>query len=152
MRYRFLMFATALVAMHIAFAQSGMSGGCDATSCKMTFTFGPMGMVRMISASAAFSGQETMESKQTLADGTHIFRGNFPSSFSAMTYRDSQGRVRTERPIFPSRPGVKPPIDVLLIEIQDPLAGYLYVLDSVHHVAHRLPVQPPKPIMRPESV
>src|SRR5262249_37789059 len=43
---------------------------------------------------------------------------------------------------FPSRPGVKPPIDAALVEIQDPQAGYLYVLDSIHRVTYRVPVRP----------
>jgi hypothetical protein len=51
--------------------------------------------------------------------------------------------------MFPVHPGAKSPDDVILVEIQDPLAGYLYVLDSVNHVAHRVPVQPRKPIVRP---
>jgi len=148
MRYRFLIFATTLVAAQFAVAQSGISGSCDATFCKMTFTFGPIGMPLASAASAAYSGQQTMEYVQT--KGTHITSKS--SRFSAMTYRDSQGRVRTERPMFPSHPGSKSAVNVILVEIQDPLAGYLYVLDSVNHVAHRVPVQPLKPILPPVPV
>ena len=147
MRYRFLIFATALVAAQFAVAQTGMSGSCDATFCKMTFTFGPIGMPHASAASAAYSGQQTMEYVQTLANGTHITSKS--SLFSAMTYRDSQGRVRTERPMFPSHPGSKSAVNVILVEIQDPLAGYLYVLDSVNRVAHRVPSSPSNPSWRP---
>ena len=58
MRYRFLLFATALLAAQSAVAQSGMSGGCNAASCTMTFTFGPFSMIPTTAASAAYSGRE----------------------------------------------------------------------------------------------
>jgi hypothetical protein len=54
--------------------------------------------------------------------------------------------------MFPVQPLGKSPEDITLVEIQDPVAGYLYVLDSVNHVAHRVPIQPPKPLVRPGSV
>jgi hypothetical protein len=147
MRYRFLLFATTLVAAHIAVAQIGTSSECNATSCKTTLRFGPMGISN--AASAAYSGQESREMVQILADGTRkIFPRPFPST---QIYRDSQGRIRAERTMFPSRPGVKPPVDIALIEIQDPQAGYLYVLDSFHQVAHRLPVRASQPVLGPVS-
>jgi hypothetical protein len=49
--------------------------------------------------------------------------------------------------MFPAPPGHKSPLNVTDVEILDPLAGYKYFLDSVNHVAHRMPVQPNKPIV-----
>jgi hypothetical protein len=86
-----------------------------------------------------YSGQESTERVHILPDGSR--KGFFSPFPSTQIYRDSQGRIRAERAMFPSPPGAKPPVDISLIEIQDPLAGYLYVLDSFHHVAHRLPVR-----------
>ena len=73
MRYRFLLFATALVAQS-AVAQNERSASCNAVSCTMTLKFGPFGMIPTTAASAAYSGRESMENMQTLADGTHITR------------------------------------------------------------------------------
>lgn len=120
----------------LAFAQSGMSAGCDSTSCRIAFTFGPYGIAS--TGSAAYSGRQTTETVRTLSDGTHITGAN---PISPAIYRDSQGRVRTERPAFAGPAGAKLPIDFAIVEIQDPVAGYIYVLDSVNQVAHRLPVQ-----------
>ena len=44
-------------------------------------------------------------------------------------YRDSQGRTRTERPVSHSH--------LLIVEIQDPVAGFEYVLDPQARIAHR---------------
>jgi len=86
---------------------------------------------------APYSGQEVSESKQTLIDGTNITR-QMPRG--AKTYRDSQGRVRTEG----NRMGgmVDANGDPLIIQISDPVAGFMYVLDNVNHVAHRVAVAP----------
>jgi hypothetical protein len=84
---------------------------------------------------APYSGQEVSESKQTLIDGTNITR-QMPRG--AKTYRDSQGRVRTEG----NRMGgmVDANGDPMVVQISDPVAGFMYVLDNVNHVAHRVAV------------
>src|SRR5262249_15354242 len=145
-------FAIALFVAEYAVGQSGMSGGCSATSCTMKLRFCPFGILVGSAATGPYSGRESKESVQTLADGTHITTKDPLSLNSAMTYRDSQGRLRTERPMFPVPQGRKSPDGITLVEIQDPVAGYLYVLDSVNHVAHRVPIQPRKPIERPVVV
>ena len=110
----------------------GMSAGCDDASCKITFTVASTGMTAI--TGAAYSGRQSMENMRTLADGTHITN---PSPLGTTTYRDSMGRLRTERPVF----GGRSPVDFAAVEILDPVAGYVYVLDSVNRVAHRVPVQ-----------
>jgi len=58
-----------------------------------------------------------------------------------------------EQPMLSRRPGA--PTLATIPEILDPIAGYLYVLDPVNQIAHRVPVQsrpmpvPPANIMLP---
>jgi hypothetical protein len=62
-----------------------------------------------------------------------------------MTYRDSAGRVRTERPMFPNQNGG---LNFTMVQVADPVAGYFYVIDSANQVAHRMVAQssgPSKP-------
>jgi len=51
-------------------------------------------------------------------------------------YRDSEGRVRTERLMCPS-------CKYYVVEITDPVAGVQWVLDTQHKVAHLMTPQPP---------
>ena len=56
-----------------------------------------------------------------------------------MTHRDSAGRIRTDLMMSP-QPLVdhaKPQINSLA-EIDDPVAGYIYILDDFHKIAHRI--------------
>jgi hypothetical protein len=97
-------------------------------------------------AGAAYSGQQSGELVRKLPNGTHKA---MPFPPSPMVYRDSQGRIRVEHPVYLSPPGAKPTLKTMLVEIQDPVAAYMCVLDPMNRVAHRVRVQPPKPIMRP---
>jgi hypothetical protein len=80
---------------------------------------------------APYSGDEIEERVQTLADGTHLTQ----RGMTTRTYRDSKGRVRTER--FP--PSVDPDSNpaALLVEIQDPVANVQYRLEVRARVAQR---------------
>jgi len=83
---------------------------------------------------APYSGEEQYESVVTAASGTQtttVTKGR-------ILYRDSEGRVRTERELVP---GSK----LKIVEIIDPVGGYRWVLDTQHKVAHLvLPAPPPK--------
>lgn len=82
-----------------------------------------------------YSATEVTEHTQTLADGTHI---TSPTR-SVVTYRDSLGRTRVERPIGqPSLAG-----EYHIVEIRDPVAQVQYTLDPVNKVAHRVAMQAP---------
>jgi hypothetical protein len=64
-------------------------------------------------------------------------------SSGPMIYRDSKGRVRTERHADPTANGrPAPPDDFVIAEINDPVAGFEYVLDPVNQIAHRRPFKP----------
>jgi len=79
----------------------------------------------------AYSGEEVTERVQILADGTHITQ----TTPGRRIFRDSQGRVRSERSLgVPGRPAAEAP---RMIEITDPVAGFRYVLDEQKKVAHR---------------
>lgn len=86
-----------------------------------------------------FSAMQETETIQTLADGTHITQG----VQKVMYYRDSLGRVRTERtPLQP--PGFADASQKLpvFIEIQDPVGGYRYMFDSNSRTVRRIPYGP----------
>jgi hypothetical protein len=81
-----------------------------------------------------YSAEQVTEHVQILADGTHITQ----NTQRVMLYRDSEGRIRTER-------YMTPPVGAVLvsnpvfIEITDPVAGYRYLLDQSNHTARRIP-------------
>ena len=73
-----------------------------------------------------------------MSNGTHIEQ----KRDVALTYRDSQGRTRTERLLFRSpSPGAGKQQGPRIIQIYDPVEGYSYTLDTQKHVAHRVAVQ-----------
>jgi hypothetical protein len=92
-----------------------------------------------------FSAMQESETIQTLADGTHITQG----VQKVMYYRDSLGRVRTERTAVPP-PGFADASQKLpvFIEIQDQVGGYRYSFDSNSKTVHRFPMGPNRPIAR----
>lgn len=138
---RFVFAASAgLVLAGTAFAQFvGTSARADGKTATITIQVAPPGARNFGAVTGApCSGTPTSQSVQTLADGTHITR---PAAAREKTFRDSGGRVRTERPLFGRRGDPTSLSPVALIEVQDPVAGYAYVIDSANHVAHRVAIQ-----------
>ena len=87
-----------------------------------------------------YSGELESEHRQTLSNGTHIDQKRDVS----LTYRDSQGRTRTERLLFrPQLPGAGKQQGPRIIQIYDPVEGYSYTLDTQEHIAHRYKVPIP---------
>lgn len=86
---------------------------------------------------APFSGKEVTNETQTLEDGTHITRTN-----TAQFYRDSQGRTRIERTFSGVGPwsGGTPKTT---IEIFDPVAGLMYMLDPSTSTATKMTLPAP---------
>ena len=80
---------------------------------------------------APYSAIQSTESHQVLADGNQIARQD-----QAKVYRDSQGRVRTER----SGRGAEASA---VIAIFDPVAGFTYVLHPATMTAVKMPVHVP---------
>jgi len=79
---------------------------------------------------APYYGEYVSEHVEALPNGAHITQ----SSRYQKVWRDSQGRTRTERPMGGANTSGTPPI----VQITDPVAGYLYVLDTQRKVAHRI--------------
>jgi hypothetical protein len=109
-----------------------------------------------------FSGRTVLQTDQELTDGTKISR----QSQTIMTYKNSAGSIRVEWPF--RRPNNCPSEWDLPLQIEfiDAAAGYHYVLDTVHRVAHRGPIEiiqskpaptpprtvaPPPPISNPDG-
>ena len=86
---------------------------------------------------APYSAQRVFERVQVAADGTRFTQSNQQE----IIYRDSQGRVRTERSMMGPNSSAGAPV---VVEIQDPIAGYSYTLDTQNKVAHRIALQTPE--------
>jgi hypothetical protein len=112
---------------------------CNGQTCTFTLNFddGYAHLANIIGA--PYSGQIQHSNSQTLPNGTHMSN----QSSGPVIYRDSKGRVRTERHADPTANG-RParPDDFVIAEIHDPVAGFEYVLDPVDQVAHRRPFKP----------
>jgi membrane-associated protease RseP (regulator of RpoE activity) len=81
---------------------------------------------------APYSATETVETTQTLADGTHI-----DHTTQTMIYRDSEGRMRRETPDS--------------IDILDPVANTSYLLDPKTQTGRQMPLglATPRPPLAP---
>ncbi|HEY3739346.1 MAG TPA: hypothetical protein VGL53_05855 [Bryobacteraceae bacterium] len=125
----------------LAFGQfSGMHWHVDGDT--MTVTFRPPDMQVSQVPDAPYSGEQVAEYVQTLADGTHIRQ----TIARERRWRDSHGRTRTEQELGAGRPGISNAVFVVAV-ILDPAAGFSYVLDDEHAIAHRFAIsaRPPRP-------
>jgi len=87
---------------------------------------------------APYSAQAVTETIHTLADGDRIVQKT-----SAMLYRDSLGRERREETLPPIGPFASQGDPPQIISISDPVAGVNYSLNSLDHIARKVPVMPP---------
>ncbi len=84
-----------------------------------------------------YSAEAVTETVQTLADGNRITRKS-----TAQIYRDSEGRTRRDQSlggVGPWAPSGEPHQTAL---INDPVAGFHYVLNPEEHTAHKMPIPP----------
>jgi hypothetical protein len=140
-----LSLATAAIAQ--TNSTNGTVGGVISSSSVITQANGAVGVVRAgpgVSGGTVtgvpYSAEETTETVQTLANGTHITQ----PAHKVMFYRDSQGRTRTERTFSPLL-GVSVPQGVAapsFIEISDPVSGVHYTLEPRNHVARKVSFVP----------
>jgi hypothetical protein len=101
----------------------------------MTVTLGqPLFQSRYAVVGAPYSGERVSERVQTLTDGTHI---STITQNHQKTFRDSQGRIRREQSLVTSRLQAVEGGEFILVEIDDPVAGFTYVLDESNKAAHR---------------
>jgi len=132
-----------LLAAPAAFAQTpripfsgGFSGGPDGIKGDATFN---LNRSIQVMTNAPYSGEEKVDSVQTLADGTHVTR-TIPAR-TAKVWRDSQGRIRIEQSLGGGGAPYANYKIPTLVQIEDPLAGYIYVMDEMNKVAHRVKAQ-----------
>jgi len=89
-----------------------------------------------------YSATQVQEHTRTLLDGTHISQ----EPFTTLVYRDSQGRTRREQTMFPGRSIEEN--QPMIIQIQDPVAGFKYVLDVEDRIAYRaIATRPPSGVV-----
>jgi hypothetical protein len=81
---------------------------------------------------APFTATASTESTQTLQDGTAIHR-----TTTSTLYRDAQGRSRSEVTLSGFGPLQASGKTHTMITIADPVAGFHYMLDPEHKVAHQ---------------
>lgn len=99
-----------------------------------------MGMGRTVTG-APYSGQEVTEETQTLANGNVITR-----KMQANIYRDSSGRVRTERTVPAGRPGQAQSgaqtesATRTMVTIHDPVGGTTSELDTSAKTARQMSI------------
>jgi hypothetical protein len=83
---------------------------------------------------APYSAERVTEHEQTLPDGNRIV-----NTTTTKTYRDSQGRTRTETSL-PALAGG--PVPATMISIHDPVAGVTYLLNSEQRTAQKMATKP----------
>lgn len=94
----------------------------------VTFSFRPKPVDDQPVIGAPYSAVEVTD--QVLPDGS---RPEEPR-VNRVLFRDSQGRTRCERNLFL---GAGTPEGPLVVEITDPVSGYIYTLDRQNKIAHR---------------
>ena len=94
-----------------------------------------MGLMGKTVTGAPFSAQIVTQHNQTLSDGTHVTQQS-----SGAVYRDSAGRVRQEMNMTGLRwlTGAQQATHALFIN--DPVAGYHYVVDANSKTVDRMPL------------
>jgi hypothetical protein len=95
-----------------------------------TFSFGPAYPMGPLVTGAPYSGEEVSENVRVATDGTRFVQ----KMTVRKVWRDSQGRIRSERmsPAASNQSG-RP----VVVEISDPVAGFKYTLDPVNKIVHR---------------
>lgn len=114
-----------------AFAQNELNLPTRVQNGSVTFSSSGEAFTGFPVTNAPYSAHQVLEHSQTLADGTHVTQ----TPLVTLVFRDSQGRTRTERPLLPARQ--RP----MVIRVDDPVAGYEYILDTDNRVAHRIRLQ-----------
>jgi len=84
---------------------------------------------------APYTATASSQATQTLADGNRIVH-----SSTATVYRDSEGRTRREETVNGFGPGGSGDGPRQMIFINDPVAGFSYVLDPTAHTARKMAI------------
>jgi len=109
------------------FAAAGAGATVEFLSTEMSFE-------GSVVKGAPYSAEAVTESTQTLTDGNKISRKT-----STMLYRDGEGRSRREVSLPAIGPWATSGTAPVTIFINDPVAGFSYVLESIDKTAHKRP-------------
>jgi hypothetical protein len=82
-----------------------------------------------------YSAEAVTETVQTLSDGNRITRKN-----TAQIYRDTEGRTRRDQSLGGIGPWGSAGEPRQMAFINDPVAGFHYVLNPQEHTAHKMPI------------
>jgi hypothetical protein len=104
----------------------------------------PLGIGGEPVSDAPYSAEAVTDVVQTLADGNRIVRQS-----KAALYRDTAGRTRREQGLAVLGHMVGNADSRTHVQIHDPQAGTMYLLDLDNRTAHRLPS--PKIVLAPRS-
>jgi len=131
--------SSTLLCSAVAVCQYSASMDTTAGNSHVTMHFRAESFSEQTITGAPYSAEETDENQQTLADGTHITQV-MPT---VKKYRDSMGRTRTERRPFNGAiaSGSEHLELPTLVEFEDPVAHFRYVLDPEHNIAHRVEIR-----------
>ena len=100
----------------------------------MIFLATEMSFAGRLVKGAPYSAQAVTESVQQLADGNRIVRKN-----TAQVYRDSEGRTRRDQTLGHIGPYATSGDVPQTVFINDPVAGFHYILDPAKKTARKLP-------------
>ncbi len=117
-------------------AQGGPNVIAFSSPMNIEFMSGPIAFDPEPVAGAPYSAEAVTDVVQTLADGNRIVRQN-----KAEIARDSQGRTRREQGLAMLGPLVNGPggNEARHVQISDPSAGTMVMLDLQNRIAHRMP-------------
>lgn len=110
----------------------GASAAFSQAPATIRFVNGAQAFPMQAVTGAPYSAEQVQEHVQTLLDGTQIR----DKQLLFKEYRDSQGRTRTEQPMFLPNPNV--PDTPMNIQISDPVAGVRYTFDTQKKTVHRV--------------
>lgn len=117
-----------------------LTADCNKESCTLTFDLTAQQPMAAITG-APYSGQRVFERAASInPNGRQV-----PAIMrtEGATYRDSAGRIRADKlPVNRGGGGTQTPDDFGLVEIDDPVAGYQCILDTVDRAAYRVPWEP----------
>lgn len=117
---------------------------CNQESCTLTFDLTSQHPMAAI-AGAPYSGRRVIESAACINPNGRTIPAM--TRTQGATDRDSAGRIRTDKvPVSRGGGGIpvigaQIPNDFALVEIDDPVAGYQYILDTIDQAAYRVPYQ-----------
>jgi hypothetical protein len=105
-------------------------------SCTSSYSFGAQSQIMAVTG-APYSARESREEFEILADGSQR-AVPFARDNEQFIWRDAAGRTRTEERQADKATN---PCQANVVRIEDPVAGYLYEIDTFNHVVHRVAVK-----------